>query len=98
MWEWFEHKLGVLGFLSKAKWEEDMAEKARELMKMLVEFEDKFIDKNDLVLGYILIIKKDDIKVRAVIARGEEEPEVMVVDVEEWVKGYREVVGSEASG
>jgi hypothetical protein len=98
MWEWFEHKLGVIGFLGTAHWlEEGMAEKARELIKMLLEFEDKFIDKNDTVLGYILIIKEDDIKVRAVIAHGEEEPEVMVVDVEEWVKGYRKVVRSEAS-
>jgi hypothetical protein len=99
MWEWFEHKLGVIGFLGTAHWlEEGMARKARELIEMLLEFENKFIDKNDLVLGYILIIKENDIKVRAVIAHGEEEPEIMVVDVEEWIKGYREAISYEASG
>jgi hypothetical protein len=63
-----------------------MEGRIRELMKKVVEFEEKYFSDAEICLGYIVIYKPYDIFIKAIVIDGEHEPRVVTVDIEEWLR------------
>ena len=64
------------------------------LIEKVVEFEKTYLSDEDVLLGYFVVIKGGDmIEVKALTAYGEEEPKVVMVDIEEWLEDYKQAVG-----
>jgi hypothetical protein len=64
-----------------------MEGRIRELMNKVVEFEKEyFSDGEDVNLGYIIIFKPYNIFIKAVIICDVNDPKVVTVDIEEWLR------------
>jgi hypothetical protein len=71
-------------------------ERVETLIGKVVEFEKAYLSDEDVLLGYFVVIKGGDvIEVKALTAYGEEEPRVEMIDIEEWLEGYKQAVGGE---
>jgi hypothetical protein len=109
MWEWLEttndtieYLKGIIRGLENGYIIVDNVDRVKErinnLISKVVEFEKAYLSDEDVLLGYFVVIKGGDvIEVKALTAYGEEEPKVVMVDIEEWLEGYKQVVGDEAS-
>jgi hypothetical protein len=78
---------------------ESMARHARALAAKVREFEEAYNDYGDgLILGYFVIVH-DTMRVEALVARGENEPKLEIVNVEDWLAEYKsDVVVHEIEG
>jgi hypothetical protein len=111
-WEWLENTMRTITYLKGiirglesgyiiVDNVDRVKEKINNLISKVVKFERLYASDEDLILGYFVVIKGGNvIEVKALTAYGEEEPKVEMIDIEEWLEGYKQVVGDEheASG
>jgi hypothetical protein len=100
VWDWLVDSKEATGYLEKLAeavergWlivpsPESIARHARALAAKIREFEEIYNDYGEgLILGYFVIIH-DIMRVEALIARGENEPRLEIVNVEDWLAEYR---------
>jgi hypothetical protein len=100
VWDWFCDHREVSGYLEKIAeaiergWlevpsPEYTARHARALAAKVMEFHYAYSDYGDgLILGYFVIIH-DTMRVEALVARGENEPRLEIVNVEDWLAEYK---------
>jgi hypothetical protein len=95
VWEWFKDADDVIDSLSKemkgvsVAWDERLVKRYNELIEKVAEFEKEYFrDSGDVLLGYAVVYKGNDIFVKAMIARGEKEPHLELIDIEEWLREY----------
>jgi len=103
VWDWFVGSGEASRYLEKLAeavergWlivpsPESIAGHARALAAEVREFEEIYNDYGDgLILGYFVIIH-DIMRVEALIARGENEPRLEIVNVEDWLAEYKSSV------
>jgi hypothetical protein len=64
-----------------------MESRIRELMEKVVEFDKEYFSGDeDVSLGYLVIYKPYNIFIEAVTVYGKDEPKVVTVDIEEWLR------------
>jgi hypothetical protein len=63
-----------------------MEGRIRELMEKVLEFEKRFECDECVRLGYFVIYKPYNIFVKVIIAEGNNEPEIELIDIEEWLR------------
>ena len=107
VWEWLENTTRVISYLKSiirglesgyiiVDNVDRVKKRVETLIEKVVEFEKTYLSDEDVLLGYFVVIKGGDmIEVKALSAYGEEEPKVVMVDIEEWLEGYKQAVGDE---
>jgi hypothetical protein len=100
VWDWFCDHREASGYLEKLAeavekgWlivpsPESVARHARILAAKVREFHYAYSDYGEgLILGYFVIIH-DTMRVEALVARGENEPRLEIVNVEDWLAEYK---------
>jgi hypothetical protein len=100
VWDWFAGHEGVSSYLARIAeaiergWlvvpsPDSVARHARILAGKVAEFERMYSDYGDgLILGYFVIIH-DGMRVEALVARGEDEPRLEIVNIEDWLAEYK---------
>jgi hypothetical protein len=100
VWDWFVDCEEVAGFLEKIAeavergWlrvpsPDSVARHARALATKVREFEEAYNDYGDgLILGYFVVIH-EGMRVEALVARGENEPRLEIVNVEDWLADFK---------
>jgi hypothetical protein len=104
-WEWLENTTRVISYLKSiirglengyiiVDDVDKVKKRVETLIEKVVEFEKAYLSDEDVLLGYFVVIKGGDvIEVKALTAYGEEEPRVEMIDIEEWLEGYKQAVG-----
>jgi hypothetical protein len=89
-WIYFETAKEVVEWLKKEmeeEYREFWLKRYQELAEKVIEFDKEYFSSGeDISLGYVVIIKPYNIFVEAITAYGEEEPKVVTVDIEEWLR------------
>jgi len=89
-WIYFETAKEVVEWLKKEmedEYREHWIKRYQELIEKVVEFDKEYFSSGeDINLGYVVIIKPYNIFVEAITVYGVDEPKVVTVDVEEWLR------------
>jgi hypothetical protein len=92
-WELLKSARKVRDHLMKdleGEWREHIIERYKELADKVEEFEKLYFSDGEYVLlGYAVIYKRGDVIVKAIVAHGENDVIVDVVDIEEWLREYK---------
>jgi hypothetical protein len=63
-----------------------MESRIKELMEKVLEFDREYFSDAEISLGYLIIYKPYNIFIEAVTVYDEDEPKVVTVDIEEWLR------------
>jgi hypothetical protein len=89
-WEWYELAEEIAEDLLKEAerdWREHVINRYKELAEKVVRFQKEYFSDGEFTsIGYAVIYKSGDIKIKALVAYGENDVYVEAVDVEEWLR------------
>jgi hypothetical protein len=92
-WIYFETAKDVVAELKETiekqasfEYLERMEGRIRELIEKVLKFNENFECDECVRLGYFIIYKPYDVIVKAIVAHGNNEPEIELIDIEEWLR------------
>jgi hypothetical protein len=92
-WEWYETAEEIAEELrrwAEDEWREHIIKRYKELAEKVIEFQKEYFSDGEFTsLGYAVIYKHGDIKIKALVAYGYNDVYVESVDIEEWLQDPR---------
>jgi hypothetical protein len=93
-WDWYELAEEIAEDLKKwaeNEWREHVIKRYNELAEKVIEFQKEYFSDGEFTsLGYAVIFKGLDIKIKALVAYGENDVYVEAIDIEEWLREYHD--------
>jgi hypothetical protein len=92
-WEWYEAAEEVADQLRQwahsGEWREHVIRRYKELAEKILRFQEEYFGGNESTcLGYAVVYRNGGIIVKALVAHGENDVHLEVVDVEEWLREH----------